>query len=582
MRLINKKHAYTLAEIMIVVLILTILFAAFAPLITKRRVMTNRSKYAVWSFADLTNTMNAYYDPGNPSLTGELFFGITPGDKSSISTLFLPYSRVVIRSGPVTSSNAIQRQMQFRYGRNSTKGDFAGSWLMDGKNLLLGGKYNNMKYSIDATSLAKYNTGIGIGSLDSINSGDTVLDNKAESNTALGYYSLNQVTRGKSNVGIGAYAGSKMTFGETNTYVGYSAGYSTTTSKENTAIGAKAGSSITTGNNNTFIGAFAGYNSSITGNANLGIGYRALASLTSGAYNTAVGYNALGSLTTGSRNTAIGYNACSQVIAGSNKTCIGANSGPKANSSGDKYTNARNDTSQRTYIGGTPYNYGGDAVLEIHNVGGTNPWLGQPKSTPNVVSNTTTIINGNLIVRGRLFFTTGATLRGYHYYEVSGSGTDHMLGVKSGGGVISESQTDYNWGDAGSTVPDLTSDRRLKNIKNKSSIGLEEINKLLVYNYVYKNDSTKQPQVGVIAQDLKQIFPNSVTKDSNGYYQIRWDEMFYAAINAIQELDKKIIAITKRATKVETQIAKLEKENINLKNQVEKLSARVEKLKTAN
>lgn len=586
MKLSNKKQAFTLAEIMIVLLILTILFAAFAPLITKRRVMSNRSKYAVWSYADLTNTMNAYYDPGSANLTGELFFGATPTDKSSINTTFLPLSKVVIRSGPVTSNNKIQRQVQFRYGRDSVRGDFAGTWLLDGKNVLLGGKYDNMKYSNDATSIAKYNLGMGFGSLNSINSGDTVLDNKAENNTALGFYSLGQVSRGKSNVGIGALAGSRVTFGETNTFVGYSAGYSATTSKENTAIGAKAGSSITTGNNNTFIGAFTGYNSSITGNANVGIGYRALASLNSGAYNTAIGYNALGSLTTGSRNTAIGYNACSQVIAGSNKTCIGYNSGPKSGSSGEKYLNARNDDAQRTYIGGTPYNYGGDAVLEIHNVGGTNGRLGQPKLSPSVVSNTTTVVNGNLIVRGRLFLTTGSTLHAYHYYEVSGSNTDHMLGVKSNGGVISENQTDYkNWNDAGGAVPDLTkeySDRRLKNIKSKSSIGLAEINKLNVLNYIYKNDSTKRPQVGVIAQELKQIFPDSVTKDENGYLQIRWDEMFYAAINAIKELDKKIIAVSKKVTKVETQISKLEQENVSLKNQVEKLSARIEKLKATN
>ncbi len=593
MKLSNKKQAFTLAEIMIVLLILTILFAAFAPLITKRRVMSNRSKYAVWSYADLTNTMNAYYDPGSANLTGELFFGATPSDKSSINTTFLPLSKVVIRSGPVTSNNKIQRQVQFRYGRDSVRGDFAGTWLLDGKNVLLGGKYDNMKYSNDATSIAKYNLGMGFGSLNSINSGDTVLDNKAENNTALGFYSLGQVSRGKSNVGIGALAGSKMTFGETNTFVGYSAGYSATTSKENTAIGAKAGSSLTTGNNNTFIGAFAGYNSSITGNANVGIGYRALASLTSGTYNTAIGYNALGSLVGGSRNTAIGYNACANLINGSNKTCIGANSGPKEGTSGERYLNARNDDVQRTYIGSTPYNFGGDAVLEIHNVGGTNGRLGQPKLSPSVVSNTTTVINGNLIVRGRMFFTMGSTLRAYQYYEIDGSNADHTL-VQ--GEEIVDSQTDYStWNDPSKTncvndsscnfYPNLVeqpSDRRLKNIKSKSSIGLAEINKLNVLNYVYKNDPTKRPQVGVIAQELKQIFPDSVTKDENGYLQIRLDEMFYAAINAIKELDKKIIAISKKVTKVETQISKLEQENISLKNQVEKLSVRIEKLKATN
>lgn len=586
MSLINKKRAFTLAEVMIVILILTILFAAFAPLITKRRTVANRSKYAVWSYADLTNTMNAYYDPGDKDFTGELFFGLSPSDKSAVSTTFLPYSKVIIRSGPVTSSNSIQRQVQFRYGRNSTKGDFAGTWLMDGKNVLLGGNYNNIKYSTEAKSIAKYNLGIGTGALNLMRSGDVVYTVKADNNTALGYYSLNQLTRGNSNVGIGAYSGGKITQATNNTYVGYMAGYSTVSGNENTAIGANAGSGITTGSNNTFIGAFSGAGSNITGNANTAIGYRALASLTSGTYNTAIGYNALGSLTSGSRNTAIGYNACSQVTKGSNKTCIGYNSGPKSGSTGEKYLQATIDDSQRTYIGGTPYNYGGDAVLEIHNVGGTNRWLGQPKLSPSVVSNTTTVINGNLIVRGRLFFTTASTLRAYHYYEVSGSNTNHMLGVASGGGQITTSQTSYTgWSSPGGVIPNLTaqpSDRRLKNIGSKNKDGLNKIKELSVYNYIYKNDKTKRQQVGVIAQDLRRVFSNAVTKDKDGYLQIRWEDMFFASINAIKELDKKIIALTTKVTKVETQISKLEKENSTLKSQVENLALRVEKLKANN
>ena len=61
--------------------------------------------------------------------------------------------------------------------------------------------------------------------------------------------------------------------------------------------------------------------------------------------------------------------------------------------------------------------------------------------------------------------------------------------------------------------------------------------------------------------------------------RIRWDEMFFASINAIKEIDKKIVNLVNRATKVETQIAKLEQENVELKAQVNALNSRVEKLK---
>lgn len=578
----NKKHAFTLAEIMIVVLILTILFAAFAPLITKRRTMANRSKYAVWSFTDLNNTMNAYYDAGDPSLTGELFFGATPKEKSSITTTFAPLSKVVIRSGPVTSANIPQRQIQFRYGRATKNGEYSGSWLMDTKNVLIGGTYDNMTYNTDNKTLAKFNLGIGTGSLNSLVSGNEDGADKAENNVALGFNSLNRLTQGKNNVAIGALAGANMTSPKFNTFVGYEAGRGTTLGTENTAVGSQAGANLVTGSNNTFIGTNAGRGATM-GAQNVAIGYNALASLTTGSDNVAIGYNALGLLKTGSKNTAIGYNACSNVTTGSKKTCIGYNSGPKENSTGERFLNATEDDVQRTYIGGTPNHYGGDAVLEIHNVGGTNGYLGEPKVAPSVRSNTTTVINGNLIVRGRAFFTTGSTLRSYHYYEVSGSNADHMFGVESAGGVISSNQTSYtDWDTYGTErSPDIiSSDRRLKNIGSQSLAGLKEISKLNVYNYIYKNDAKKLPQIGVIAQDLRKVFPNSVLKDQDGYLSIKWDEMFFASINAIKELDKKIVALVKRTTVVESQIAQLENENASLKSQVENLSIRIDKLKT--
>ena len=89
----------------------------------------------------------------------------------------------------------------------------------------------------------------------------------------------------------------------------------------------------------------------------------------------------------------------------------------------------------------------------------------------------------------------------------------------------------------------------------------------------------KRPQVGVMAQDLQKVFPNSVFKGPDGFLKIRWDEMFYAAINAIKELDKKITALVQRTTNIETQIAELENQNTELKAEVLNLTNRVEKLK---
>ena len=50
MKFNNKKKAFTIAEIMVVLLILTIIFAAFAPLMTKRRLMSTSNRYMVWTW----------------------------------------------------------------------------------------------------------------------------------------------------------------------------------------------------------------------------------------------------------------------------------------------------------------------------------------------------------------------------------------------------------------------------------------------------------------------------------------------------------------------------------------------------
>lgn len=572
----RKKLGFTIAEVMVVILILTIIFAAFAPLITSKKRSTAVNKGAIWSWHGSGFTagpMDAYFDAGDANYSGTAVIGISPESKEDISTGMKPSSKLIVRSGGITSSKKIQRQIQFRYGEGTRdRGVFAGTWLVDGKNMLLGGEYQ--LGNVEATKIeAKNNTAIGYESLTKLT--------KGKYNTALGSNTLANLTTGQSNTALGAYAGSNgTTTGNYNTFVGSYAGQNST-SGYNTLAGYAAGTGVKSAYN-TYIGANSGPSGSSTGQYNVGAGDHALMSITSGQNNTALGSYALQKLTTGNFNTAIGYNACGEITTGSYKTCIGYNSGPHANTTSETYFGARNvsartDSSngiERTYVGSKPYNYGGDAVLEIHNLSSSSPGL---INEPSIKGNTTTVINGNLIVKGSLFFTVGNQLTAWQHDAVKGSGSTITLGDYKGGHVCTNSQTSYSgWQ---SYCPKLYSDRRVKNIGKESTAGLNEINKLQVYNYTYKNDKAKLPHVGVMAQDLIKVFPTAVSKDANGYYKIRWDEMFYASINAIKQLDKKIIALIDRTTKVESQIAQLEKENITLKTQVSNLSARVEKLK---
>ena len=595
----RNKSAYTIAEVMIVLLILTVIFAAFAPIITKRKLSSYKSSNAIWNKYNETKGFDAYFDPSNTRNTGTAFFGVKPDSHGAVTSTLTPLSRVVIRSGPVTSGNKLQRQIQFRFGRLSGNaaekkyGKFAGTWLMDRQNVLLGGAYPNIDNTPDNIE-ARDNVAIGYQSMNALKN--------AQGNTALGLSALSENISGKYNTAIGYNAGSTLQ-ADYNTYIGAGAGEKASGSR-NTAVGYQAGYN-NSGSVNVFVGANAGRTGS--GSYNVGIGYDALRSV-SGNYNVAIGTGALKNLTTGSYNTAIGYNACSEVTTGSHKTCIGYNSGPGANTQTSymsatgswsrgqtvsDYLGSKTDNLERTYIGGRPYNYGGDAVMEIHNVGGTNSNL---INNPGVKSNTTTVINGNLIVRGRAMMTIGSKLWSFVEVDPKGSSAENSMGYYSNnnvGTILAGNQQDYtvcydtkvNTGilpvklKGGVCLDSTSSDRRLKNIGTRNLAGLKELNQLKIYDYTFKNDKSKHSQIGVMAQDLQKVFPNSVFEGPDGYLRIRWDEMFFASINAIKELDRKIVSLVNRATKVETQIAKLEQENISLKTQVDALSVRVEKLK---
>ena len=109
---------------------------------------------------------------------------------------------------------------------------------------------------------------------------------------------------------------------------------------------------------------------------------------------------------------------------------------------------------------------------------------------------------------------------------------------------------------------------------------MDEINKLQVYNYTFKKDPKNEPHTGVIAQQLQKVFPSAVSKGEDGYLRIRWDEMFYACINAIKTLNQRVASLVKRTLTLENEVNKLEKENSQLKAEVDNISARVEKLKS--
>lgn len=159
-------------------------------------------------------------------------------------------------------------------------------------------------------------------------------------------------------------------------------------------------------------------------------------------------------------------------------------------------------------------------------------------------------------------------------------------------GMYETNDGPYYWGEVQRNSDEFlwlySSDRRLKNVGDKFKGGLDELKKIDLFHYTYKKDESKTPQVGVMAQDLQKVFPNAVTKGSDGYLRIRRDDMFYALINAVKELDNKILELAERVQHNTDSIIEMKK-TINqqqktideLKSQNAEFEKRLEKIEKA-
>lgn len=106
-----------------------------------------------------------------------------------------------------------------------------------------------------------------------------------------------------------------------------------------------------------------------------------------------------------------------------------------------------------------------------------------------------------------------------------------------------------------------TSDRALK--KDIAPLGetLEKIMELKPATYRFKTESDRAPEhVGLIAQDVQQVFPDAVEQTS-GRLALDYTDLSVASIKALQELKRE----------KDSEIASLKTENAELKARLEKI-----------
>ncbi|MDX1746127.1 MAG: tail fiber domain-containing protein, partial [Halobacteriales archaeon] len=346
------------------------------------------------------------------------------------------------------------------------------------------------------------NLGLGRSSLESVTG-------TATSNTALGRGALANTTAGgtstdgSNNTAVGAFALTGNMTGFVNTATGFLALYSNTTGYGNTASGALALFKNETGGKNTANGNSALFSNS-SGGANTAIGYLALAANLSGFNNTAIGYGALYSNdggdntangyralfanTTGFRNTATGAYALHDNEVGYRNTALG-HSSLESNTSGVHNTAVGDSALFFNGAGDRNVAVGFTAGFDAPAGGSDNIFIG---STGDAGDSTPTIRIGEDGIQTRAF------VAGIDSNTVSGS----TVQVTSVGelGVASSS-------------------RRFKEgIDDLDGIA-ERLFELRPVTFRYRPELVSgagDTEIGLIAEEVAEIFPELVTRDEEG------------------------------------------------------------------
>lgn len=594
--ILHKKQAFSLTELLIVLVVIAILFAAMAPIVTKRRNGADIANENVWNYVNDDDQMDAFYDPGMRTWTSTAVFGFTP------SKLESPYAKTIIKAKPK------QRMIQFRYGSGS--GISTGSLFLDDKNNIYLTSNNDKLVNADKS---KSTTAAGLGALS--NRSDVTYSVALGSDAFKGDKDTSTTNDTIINA-IGSASSKNLKGVSTTTAIGALSNQSRINPVYTVAIG---GQSLASFDYHPQKSVYVGYStgagekntSDVAYNTILGSSYPGGEGSNS---NTILGYNAYTNGYEAAKHvTAVGAYTCNSIkgvksdSANAGRTCIGYGSGREYNNTPDAFTQ---DDYDRVFLGGTPLGgFNGRGVVEVHNINTSYTALmedeaGNKESLPS----NSVVMNSNIVVRGGLYTYSPRKLVGHRPIHISAAWTntfmcngDYYLSVSGKRGYHCNPGANFgtpgpkseSFFEAGNTCggldkyptgtsgcPNLktTSDRRLKDNISENNSGLKEILTLKPYEYIFKSDKKKTPQVGVIAQDLQKVFPNSVHQSEDGYLHIRWDEMFYAMINAIKTLDKKVVQIASDITGMESDVKQLKSSHSKIQKQIASLNERATKL----
>jgi hypothetical protein len=133
-------------------------------------------------------------------------------------------------------------------------------------------------------------------------------------------------------------------------------------------------------------------------------------------------------------------------------------------------------------------------------------------------------------------------------YATQGKGTSTgFINPYSGGNMYQGNNT---------TTWTTTSDRRIKKNIVDNNEGLEKIKQLRVRNFEYRKKDELDPelpesaaidvsgvQLGVIAQEIREVLPECVKEESTGVLSVNSDRLIWHLVNAVKDLSAQVDAL---------------------------------------
>jgi len=324
-----------------------------------------------------------------------------------------------------------------------------------------------------------------------------------------------------------------------------------TTSANNVGLGSGALDKLTvdSGNQNTAVGIDA-MEEMTTGDSNVAIGHEALEAGQTISGNVAVGRRAMDGTEVAWNSVAIGTSAARRFTGGTGVfVAIGYNAAIDSQSYGSinigAYAGKEMEGNYAIAIGEYALQGSSGSSSGIQNIG-----IGARSGELLEDGERNILIGhhaGDTLVEG-----SGCVIIGDDV-TTSASDTDQELKIAGNDGsttttwILGEADGSCYQGD-NQTTWSTTSDKRLKREIKDATKGLDAINAIQVRTFRYRKDNPynidpEPARVGVIAQELEQVFPEAVKENGRGHKTVSTDSINWALLKAVQELSAKVEAL---------------------------------------